>query len=155
MEIIIIPEEEIYLALYTALSETFPRLVEQCNAARGANWIKPFVSILDTGESFDLKPLPLVELKLEEVKRESSNPFVEQCTYLLTLNCRFDRSSPVHTAYRYAYLLKELLKTDDGLKGLVDRFLLEECISSPLSPQDGMGFPDAEYKIRLYRDEIK
>ncbi|MBF9018751.1 MULTISPECIES: hypothetical protein [unclassified Oceanispirochaeta] len=155
MEIILIPEEEIYLALYTALSETFPKLVEQCNAARGANWIKPFASILDTGESFDLKPLPLVELKLEEVKRKSSDPFVEQCTYLLTLNCRFERSSPTHTAYRYAYLLKELLKSDDRLKGLVDRFLLEECIYSPLIPQDGMGYPEVEYKIILYRDEIK
>jgi hypothetical protein len=155
MEIIIIPEEEIYLALSAALSETFPKLVERCNAARGAKWIQQFASILDTGQSYDLKPLPLVELKLEEVKRKSSDPFVEQCAYLLTLNCRFDRSSPAHTAYRYAYLLKELLKTDDGLKGLVDRFLLEECISSPLIPQDGMGFPEAEYKIRLYRDEIK
>ena len=155
MEIIIIPEEEIYLALYTALSETFPKLVEQCNAARGSNWIQPFASILDTGDSFDLKPLPLVEMNLEEVKRKSSDPFVEQCEFILTLNCRFERSSPTHTAYRYAYLLKELLKTDDGLKGLVDRFFLEECIYSPLSTQDSMGYPEAEYKIRLYRDEIK
>jgi hypothetical protein len=155
MEILLVPEEEIYQAIIQSFTETFPRLVKQCNADRGIQWIVPFASILDTGESSEFQSLPLVEASLKEAQRKSSNPFVDDCQYILTLSCRFERTAPSYMAYRYAYLLKRLFKEDEAFTAVVDRFLLEECLYKTLSPLDGMGYPEAVYKIRIYRDEVK
>jgi hypothetical protein len=155
MDIIMVPEEEIYSALILALGESFSTLVEVCNAARGEEWIEGFSSVLETGESMELKPLSLVRVKMDEVKRKSSDPFVEQTSFLVTLDCRFDLKSPSYTPYRYAALLKELFKTDETLRGLIDGFILEECFYYPLDEDSASGYPEASYKISLFRNDLK
>ncbi|QEN06798.1 hypothetical protein EXM22_01875 [Oceanispirochaeta crateris] len=155
LEIIIVPEEEIYLAVFESLNGFFPELVSLCNAQKGENWIKSFSSVIDSYDEKELKPLPLVRVHLNEVKKKSSDPFVELGEYFLILECRFERCAPNFIAYRYAALIQKWLDNDETISSLIDRFILDECQVSPLSMTGAPGYPEATYTIRLYRDRIK
>ena len=93
LTVILVPEEEIYLAVSEVLRESLPELIRISNAEHGENWITPFASILDSYDENDLSPLPLVKIHLNEVKKKSRDPFVELGEYLLELECRFDRTT--------------------------------------------------------------
>ena len=149
---IIIPEEALTDAVYKALTEYFPKLVAEKNKEWNRLWIKPFATVLKSHENYDLHPLPLVEMKLERVKRKSSDPFVELVEFELVLECRyeFDWDTP----FRYTWLLKEMFRSDEAINSIIDRYVIEECVFRSVTPRGGIGFPESTYTIRLYRDQI-
>jgi len=155
MDIVLVPEEEIYNAVIQALREAFPLLVGHCNARRKEQWIDPFASVLEAREVMDLQPLPLVRVGLDQVRKKSSDPFVELGEFTLILECRFPIESPDFIPYRYAYAFKELFKSDEALLTAMDRFVLEECRLQLPGPGGGSSYPEARYTFRLYRDQLK